>query len=260
MKKSFRILSFLVVFSLLGFSLLTIASAESEKKDTTIVTKTLVEGSTFGICPTEINVEGGGVRQVLFVENLRMASAEVVEVSASRLGSIAAATEPGEYPHDLKYQFWVEGGSEPVGVGQENHPFFEGGSQYSSIVQLNRVLSEEEQQKLYVVLSVDGKPECQRTLFGNYPGTIYCDGVLERKRIKDVVLRIDKEEVGQYYFYPYTLRITVRNTAGQPIAPPMLVTPWFNNKKFVCRDIILYPDAVVPGERIEMKVEHIRQA
>lgn len=246
---------FLAVFLLLGFSLLTNVSAESEKKDPTIVTKTLVEGSTFGICPTEVNG-----RQVLFVDNIWMASAEVVGVSVSRLGSMIAATETGEYPHDLTYQIWIEGGSEPIKTGQEHYPFFEGGSQYSSIIQLDRALSEEEQQKLYVVLLVDGKPECQRTLFGNYPGTIYCDGTLEGKRIKDVVLRIDREEVGQYYFYPYTMRITVRNTAGQLIAPPMLITPWFNNKKFVCPDMILYENAVTyPGERIKMNVEHMRQ-
>lgn len=246
----------LVLALLLALVLSGVTAAKAKGDDGVLSTKMLSSSMVEGYCPTEIDG-----RQVLFIEDMRLVAPQVLAVDISRLGSFAAATAEGPFGHKLELEAYIAGTGERVGYKTESSLLFEGGSVYNTFIPLSRELTQAEMDKLYVVSYVDGAQECQRTWMNDevYPVvlpkehfTITVDKVIKKEQ--DVIITLDKKDLGKDYFVPYTMFIVLKRADGTIVSQPYYFTAWFKEGKYVC------PDAVLESEYLNLDPHEILYA
>lgn len=259
--KIMKIVQLITLVLMLGVIFSGVSAAKAKADDGLVSTRYFSSPMIPGYCPTEING-----RQVLFLENVYAAAPQVLGIDISRLGGMAAASAEGPYKHQVVLEAYIAGTGEFVGSRTENNPFFESGVEYFTNIQLTRELTQDEMNKIYVVMYVDGAKECQRTLICDpmFPIVIKEHFTLTRQKAlqkdQDVIITIDKHDLGKDYFAPYTMVIVVTNANGEIVSEESYFTPWYKEGKYVCPDVVLKEQYrnQDPLENLYVKVGYLR--
>jgi len=235
-----------VVFLLLAA---TVASAAPVKKaDNMATTEILVKGAKPGYVPTEI--EG---RPVIFIKQVSMGG-NYLAVSLTALGKVGLMRETTEpFMHDISFEARLAGSDEIIGTSTEIQPFFSVG-EYSCFVPLTRELSTEEMQRLYVILRVDGKDECQRALIESTSSdplspTLQFMWDLDGYTIKKLTFLLPETVTDQDYFCPYVMQLSVTTEDGsQVLAENQRFLIWYKKGSYQYPEIQLTGDMASPTD------------